>query len=212
MTIFQVILLAIAAYFAFEVYKHIQTLQDVPKKEPKPFDDGGIQSDIQEFTPKTIYTVAELIAQADEAFQKGELEKALMILREANYSKPYDAEILYKIAYIHYKQGNYQDAIEALEDALKGDDKDPAIYSLMASSYRASNNLPQASKMIQQALALEKENPIYHFNYANILQDLGHREDAIQEYKKVLLIDPSIEAAREEIEKLEKKNETQNNS
>ena len=66
--------------------------------------------------------------------------------------------------------------------------------------------------MIQQALALEKENPIYHFNYANILHDLGHREDAIQEYKKVLLIDPSIEAAREEIEKLEKKHETQNNS
>jgi tetratricopeptide (TPR) repeat protein len=212
MSIFQVILLAISAYFAYEVYKHIQTLQDKPPSQPKPFDDGGIQSDIQEFTPKTIYTVAELISQADAAFQNGDLEKALMILREANYSKPYDAEILYKIGYIHYKQGRYQDAIEALEDALKGDDKDPAIYSLMASSYRANNNLPQAVKMIQEALALEKENPVYHFNYANILQDLGHIEDAIQEYKKVLLIDPSIEEAKKEIEKLENRYATQKNS
>ena len=202
MTTFQLILFAITAYFAYEVYKHVNSLED-GRQAPKPFDDGGIESDIKEFTPKTIYTVKELIAQADEAFDNGELDKALMILREANNQKPYDAEILYKIGFILYRQKDYQNAIEALEDALKGDDQDPAIYALMASSYRAQGNFPQASKMIQKALDLENDNPIYHFNYGNILQDLGHIEDAIEEYKKALEIDASLEAAKEEIEKLE---------
>ncbi len=202
MSLFQLILFGFTAYFAYQVYQHIQTLEDKTDK-PKPFDDGGIQNDIQEFTPKTIYTLSELIAQADEAYKKGSLDKALMVLREANYVKPFDAEVLYKIGFIHYKQQNYQDAIEALEDALKGDENDPAIYSLMASSYRAMGNLPQASKMIQRALELDKSNPVYHFNYANILQDLGHKEDAILEYKKTLQIDPSLQEAQKEIEKLQ---------
>ena len=203
MTTFQLILFAITAFFAYQVYKHVNSLEDGDTK-PRPFDDGGIESDIKEFTPKTIYTVKELIAQADEAYEKGELDKALMILREANYQKPYDAEILYKIGFILYKQEDYQNAIEALEDALKGDDQDPAIYALMASSYRAQGNLPQASKMIQKALELENDNAVYHFNYANILQDLGHLEDAIEEYKKALELDSSLDAAKEEIEKLQK--------
>lgn len=203
MTTFQLILFGITAYFAYQVYKHVNSLED-RGEVPKAFDDGGIKSDIKEFTPKTLYTVQELIAQADEAFEKGKLDKALMILREANYQKPYDAEILYKIGFILYKQKDYQNAIEALEDALKGDDEDPAIYALMASSYRAQGNLPQASKMIQKALELESDNAIYHFNYGNILQDLGHIEDAIKEYKKALELNANLEAAKEEIAKLQK--------
>ena len=203
MTTFQLILFGITAYFAYQVYKHVNSLED-RGEVPKVFDDGGIKSDIKEFTPKTLYTVQELIAQADEAFEKGKLDKALMILREANYQKPYDAEILYKIGFILYKQKDYQNAIEALEDALKGDDEDPAIYALMASSYRAQGNLPQASKMIQKALELESDNAIYHFNYGNILQDLGHIEDAIKEYKKALELNANLEAAKEEIAKLQK--------
>ena len=203
MTIFQLILLGLTAFFAYQVYKHINSLEDKPKT-PKPFDDGGIASDLKEFTPETIYTVAELIQQADEAYAKGDLDKALMILREANYRKPYDAEILYKIAFIHYKKGAYQDAIEALEDALKGDDKDPAVYALMASSYRAQKQYAKAGEMIREALHLDPENAVYHFNYGNILQDLGHLEDAIKEYKKALELDSSLDAAKEEIEKLQK--------
>lgn len=203
MTLFQLILLGITAFFAYQVYKHINSLEDAPKT-PKPFDDGGIASDIKEFTPETIYTVAELIEQADEAYEKGDLDKALMILREANYRKPYDAEILYKIAFIHYKKGAYQDAVEALEDALKGDDKDPAVYALMASSYRAQKQYAKAGEMIREALRLDPDNAVYHFNYGNILQDLGHLKDAIEEYKKALELDPALEPAKDEIEKLQK--------
>ncbi len=203
MTIFQLILLGITAFFAYQVYKHINSLEDRPGT-PKPFDDGGIENDIKEFTPETIYTVAQLIKQADEAYQKGDLDKALMILREANYRKPYDAEILYKIGFIHYKTEAYQDAIEALEDALKGDDKDPAVYALMASAYRAKKQYAKAGEMIREALRLEPENAIYHFNYGNILQDLGHMEEAIEEYQKALEIESDLEAAKEEIEKLKK--------
>ena len=202
MTTFQIILLAITAYFAFEVYKHIQTLEDKPKDKSKPFDDGGIESDIKEWTPKTIYTIQELIDRADKAFLDGNLDEALKILREANYNKPFDAEILYKIAFILYKQQDYKNSIEALEDALKGDDKDPAIYSLLASNYRALKDYQKASFYIKEALYLDRDNAIYHFNYANILLDLNHKDEAKKEYQKALELDSSLEAAKEELEKL----------
>jgi tetratricopeptide (TPR) repeat protein len=202
MTVFQLILLAITAYFAFEVYKHIQTLEDKPKNKPKPFDDGGIQSDIKEWTPKTIYTIQELVDKADKAFLDGNLDEALKILREANYNKPFDAEILYKIAFILYKQQDYKNSIEALEDALKGDDKDPAIYALLASNYRALKDYQKASFYIKEALYLDRDNAMYHFNYANILLDLNHKDEAKKEYQKALELDSSLEAAKEELEKL----------
>ena len=202
MTTFQLILFAISAYFAYEVYKHIQNLEDKPSQTPKPFDDGGIKSDIQEWTPKTIYTIQELIDKADEAYKEGRLQEALKILREANYNKPFDAEILYKIGFILYQLKDYKNSIEALEDALKGDDKDSAIYALLASNYRALKNYQKASFYIKEALYLEKDNPIYHFNYANILLDLNHKEEAKEEYKKALELNPNFKEAKEELEKL----------
>lgn len=201
MSLFQLLLLGVSAYFAYQVYKHIQTLEDKPA-QPKPFDDGGIANDIKEFTPETMQTVRQLVTEADEAYERGDLDRALMILRQANYKKPYDAEILYKIGFIHYKKGAYQDAIEALEDALKGDASDPAIHSLMASNYRALKNYPKAGDAIRQALRLDPDNAVYHFNYANILQDLGHIQEAKEEYRKALELDETLEAAKEELEKL----------
>jgi len=202
MTIFQLILFGITAYFAYEVYKHIQNLDDNSAKTPKPFDDGGIKNDIKEWTHKTIYTIQELIEKADEAYKSGNLQEALKILREANYNKPFDAEILYKIGFILYQLKDYQNSIEALEDALKGDDKDSAIYSLLASNYRALKNYQKASFYIKEAIYLDKNNPIYHFNYANILLDLNHKEEAKVEYQKALELDSSFKAAKEELEKL----------
>ena len=98
---------------------------------------------------------------------------------------------------------DYKNSIEALEDALKGDDKDGAIYSLMASNYRKMKNYIKASQNIQTAISLEPQNPIYHFNYANILQDLNHKEEAIEQYKKALELKPDFKEAKEELEKLD---------
>jgi len=203
MSLFQLLLFGISGYFAYQVYKHIQNLEDNNQTATKPFDDGGINSDIKEFTPKTIYSVEELLFEADEALKNNNLDKALMILREANYKKPYDGEILYKIGYILYMKEDYKNSIEALEDALKGDDKDGAIYSLMASNYRKMKNYIKASQNIQTAISLEPQNPIYHFNYANILQDLNHKEEAIEQYKKALELKPDFKEAKEELEKLD---------
>ena len=43
---------------------------------------------------------------------------------------------------------------------------------------------------------------MYHFNYANILLDLNHKDEAKKEYQKALELDSSLEAAKEELEKL----------
>ena len=68
----------------------------------------------------------------------------------------------------------------------------------------------KAGEQIRQALRLDPDNAVYHFNYANILQDLGHLEDAIAEYKKALELDPDMKAAKEEIEKLQKELSNEN--
>ncbi len=204
MTTFQLILLAITAFFAYQVYIHINQLQDKPKKESS-FEDDGIKNDLKELTPTTISHVRKLIDEADKEFENKNYDKALTILREANRKKPFDSEILYKIAFIHYTNQNYKDAIEALEDALKADKSDPDIYSLMASSYRQLGgfaNLNKAEEYIKDAIYLDKNTPKYYYNLGNIYQDKGKKEDAIWAYKKSLEIDKNFQPSKDELKKL----------
>ncbi len=208
MTIFQLILLATTAFFAYQVYIHINQLKDQPQNEES-FEEDGIVSDLKELTPATLAHVRNLIDEADREFEQKNYDKALTILREANRKKPFDSEILYKIAFIHYINKNYQDAIEALEDAIKSYKNDPDLYSLMASSYRAKGgfvNLNKAEEYIKEAIHLDKNNPKYYFNLGNIYLDKDKKEEAKWAYEKALEIDENFEAAKEELEKLKTQN------
>ena len=112
MTVFQLLLLGAAAFFAYKIYEHIQTLQE-PKEG-----DGSRTADAF-----STFDAIDLIEKADEAMQKGDLQKALAIYSEANIKAPNSSETLFKMGYTLALQERDTEALEYYKEALELDKK-----------------------------------------------------------------------------------------
>jgi tetratricopeptide (TPR) repeat protein len=97
------------------------------------------------------------------------------------------------------KSGDFKNAIENYKTALKFYDKNTEALYFMGSSYYDSGNPEDALKIFEY---LEKSAPNYvllHYKIAKIHNDMGLYDDAIEEYKKMLKIDPYLKEALVEL-------------
>jgi len=187
MTLFQLLMLGASAFFAYKIYEHIQTLED-PKEEEK-------KSDI----PREV-----LIDKADEAMQKGDLQKALAIYSEANIKEPNDPETLFKMGYTLAQQDRDEEALEYYKEALALDADNSYIHQAMASLYRKMHLFEEAKKHLEKSLEIDANNPITYFNYGNLLVDMKDFDGAKKMYENALRLDATMTEAKEELEKLTK--------
>lgn len=188
MTLFQIIMLGASAFFAFKVYEHIQTLQDpAPKREDTP---------LSSFDPES------LIIKADEAFESGDLQKALTLFTEANAKKSQNSDILFKIGYILQQLDKKDEALNYYKEALEMDKDNEYIHNSIASVYRSKEEFVSARMHLSASLDINDKNPITYYNYGNLLVDMKHIDEAKEMYKKALEINPEFKEAREELQKL----------
>ncbi|MDD5157427.1 tetratricopeptide repeat protein [Sulfurimonas sp.] len=187
MTIFQIVLLAISAYFAYRIYEHVQGLQD-----------PEVKSD----TLSSSFDAHSLVEQADEAFGANDMKKAIELLSEAATKKPDDSEILFKTGYILQKQNNNTEALKYYKEALSLDKNNEFIHNSIASVYRANGEFVSAKIHLDDSLALDDKNKITYYNYGNLLVDMQKIDGAKEMYKKALEIDPDFREASAELVKL----------
>jgi len=192
MTLFQLIMLGASAFFAYKIYEHIQTLQD-PKNDEN-------ERSADAFSP---FDSSVLVEKADEAMQKGDLQKALAIYSEANIKEPKNAETLFKMGYVLTKQNRDDEAMEYYKEALELDPNDTYIHQAMASLYRKMGQFASAKNHLNSSLEIDKTNPITYYNYGNLLVDMKHFDEAKEMYKKALELDPDFKEAGEELAKVE---------
>jgi len=188
MTLFQIIMLAASAFFAFKVYEHIQLLQD-PKQS---VDDSSPSS----FDPEV------LIRKADEAFDDNDLQTALPLYVEANAKVPQDSEILFKIGYIFQQLNNNGEALAYYKKALEKDRENEYIHNSIATIYRAEGEFASAKMHLNASLALNDKNPVTYYNYGNLLVQTKHIDEAKEMYKKAIDLKEDFKEAKEELEKL----------
>jgi len=193
MTLFQLIMLGISAFFAYQVYQHIQTLQDPIKEQ----EDGRSKDAFSPFDAEV------LVAKADEAMEVGDLQKALAIYKEADIKAPKNPETLFKMGYVLAQQDRDDEALEYYQEALSLDEQNTYIHQALASLYRKMKAYEKAQEHIKRSLEIDDKNPITYFNYGNLLQDMGEKQKAKEMYKKALELDSTLDAAKEELEKLE---------
>jgi len=131
MTLFQLLMLGAAAFFAFKIYEHIQTLQDSGEENDEVSGD-------EERTAEAFSTFdsSQLIEKADEQREKNNLEKALAIYTEANYKEPKNAETLFKMAYTLSLQERDGEALECFLESIAIDESNPFAYIEMAKIYK----------------------------------------------------------------------------
>jgi tetratricopeptide (TPR) repeat protein len=184
MTIFQLLMLGASAFFAFKIYQHIQTLKDSQEESHESVDSS------------------ELIEKADEAMQKGDLQKALAIYSEANSKEPKTIETLFKMGHTLSLQNRDDEALEYYKEALELDKQNTYIHQAIASIYRKNKEYASARMHLNASLGIDNKNPITYYNYGNLLVDMKLPNEAKDMYEKALELDPDFKEAKEELEKL----------
>lgn len=196
MTTFQILMFAATLFFAFQIYRHIQTLDDpAPTKR---------QSDIPE---TALPSTSALVDQADTAYQRGELERARGILEEADALDPENPEILNKLAFVTAKSGDRLKGIGLYERSLELDENDDLTHNAIASLYRAENAYERAQDHYLKAIEIDSGYAQTYYNYANLLVDMNEIEEARSMYKRALDLQSDFSEAREALLSLGARND-----
>jgi Tfp pilus assembly protein PilF len=193
MTLFQIILLLATAFFAYQVYMHIQNIDE--NAEPM----FGQEPEQIEAEP----TADERIEEADRAYMDGDIDKARTLLEETVVRFPDLPEAMNKLAFILAKQGDTQAAEEQYRASLAIAPDDDVTHNALATVLVSMDKEDQAQEHYKQALDIDDNYEVTWFNYANLMQKMGQIEKAKEMYEKALQIDPNFEPAREELGKLQ---------
>jgi Tfp pilus assembly protein PilF len=193
MTLFQIILLLVAAFFAYQVYMHIQNIDE--DAEPV----FGQEPEQIEMEP----TADERIEEADQAYMDGDIDRARVLLEETVSRFPHLPEAMNKLAFILAKQGSTQAAEEQYKASLDIAPNDDMTHNALATVLVSQDKDDEAEDHYKKALEIDDNYEVTWFNYANLMQKMEQIEKAKEMYAKALQIDPEFEPAREELEKLQ---------
>lgn len=188
MSTFQILMLGATLFFAYQIYRHVQTLEDAPEKKADVNESAAVAN---------IPTAEALVAQADHAYESGEIETAKGALTEASQIEPNNPEIINKLAFVTAKSGDTLKGIELYERSLELDENDDLTHNAIASLYRQEMAYERAQDHYRKAIEIDDEYALTFYNYGNLLVDMGNIEEARSMYKRALEIDSDFSQARE---------------
>jgi|DewCreStandDraft_4_1066084.scaffolds.fasta_scaffold01931_17 tetratricopeptide (TPR) repeat protein len=122
-----------------------------------------------------------------------------MIFVSSFWIKKHISGIYTKQGVYFSKTGNFKTAIENYKIALKYFDKNLEALYFLGSSYYDSGDNENALKIFKQLEKLAPDYVLLHYKIAKIYNELGLYEEAIDEYKKMLKIDPYLKEALVEL-------------
>ncbi|MDD4854241.1 MAG: tetratricopeptide repeat protein [Sulfuricurvum sp.] len=194
MSIFAIIMLGATGFFAYQIYRHVQILEDPIEKyeEPAPVSTKSI----------LINNSTALVDEADEAYSEGDLERALDKLNRANTLSPNNTEILNKLAFIHGKMGDTQEAIALYLRSIELDGTDDLTHNAIASMYKEQGSLLLAQEHYEKALEIDEHYAITYYNYGNLLNEMGEGDKAAKMYTHALTLKEDFPEARKALEQL----------
>ena len=126
------------------------------------------------------------------------LEKAL-----TQNPSPQDLPTIYSYTGVCLKElGQYDAALQVLEKGIALDDEREDIYNLMGFCHFMGKRHHESIRCFQEVLKLNPASGIDHASIASNYRELGETEKAVDFYEMALVLDPDLEFARENLEKL----------
>ncbi|NXL98736.1 BBS4 protein, partial [Tyrannus savana] len=127
-------------------------------------------------------------------FGKKKYVAAVSCLKRANYLAPFDWKILYNLGLVHLTMQQYASAFHFLSAAISFQPKMGELYMLLAVALTNLEDIENAKCSYEQAVALDKCNPLINLNYAVLLYNQGDKEGALSQYQEM---ERRVSAARE---------------
>jgi len=195
MTLFQLIMLAAAAFFAYQVYAHIQNIDE--DAEPESLREI---EEIQEaaLTP----SFDERIEEADKTYMDGDIAGAKEQLEKIVNDFPSMAEGLNKLAFILSKQGEDDEALLYYRASLRIEENDDMTHNAIARLLASMKKYEEAEEHYKAAIMIDDNYELTWFNYASLMVLMKDKDRAKEMFEKALEIDPDFDEAKEELEKL----------
>lgn len=100
------------------------------------------------------------------------------------------ADIIKNIAYIYVNEGKTEEAMIALQEARKNDQKDLNLLLNEAQLYIKLEKMDKFAALMQEAISLDPNNPTLFFNLGVVSQNEKKIDDAIGYYKKAIELKP----------------------
>lgn len=188
MSTFQILMFAATLFFAYQIYRHVQTLDDTQSPQKTSSSD-----EIDSSLPNGV----SLVDEADAAYERGEIENARAALEEAAQIEPNNPEIVNKLAFVTAKSGDRLKGIELYEKSLELDENDDLTHNAIASLYRQEMAYERAQDHYLKAIEIDDEYAQTFYNYGNLLVDMGEIEEARTMYKRALELQSDFSQARE---------------
>lgn len=135
-----------------------------------------------------------------------EIDPALNHLQRALDLQPSEQEIptIYSYMGVCYKEkGDYRQALKVLEAGEALDKERTDIYNLMGFCHFKLKQHRRAIDCFEKVIDLDPTSAIDYANIASNYRDMGDKDSAIRYYIMALELDPTIEFARENLEKLQ---------
>lgn len=194
MSLFQILMLGATLFFAYQIYRHVQELDDSAPL-------GGAESGT---SPRPTLSPSALVDQADRAYEEGNIDQAKKYLEEAYALDETDVEILNKLAFVTARSGDRIRAIELYERSLEIDENDDLTHNAIASLYRAEGAFDRAKDHYLTALEIDDSYAQTYYNYANLLADRHEIDEAKAMYARALELQSDFPQARDALESLER--------
>jgi ribosomal protein S12 methylthiotransferase accessory factor len=135
----------------------------------------------------------------------GQPEKALPLLERARQLDPPVQDIPSIYSYLgvaHKDMGAWEKALQVLKQGETFDQERTDIYNLMGFCHFKLKQHAQAIESFARVLDLNPGSAIDYANIGSNYREMGEKDKAIYFYEVALSIDPSIEFARENLERL----------
>ncbi|NXA33138.1 BBS4 protein, partial [Eudromia elegans] len=118
-------------------------------------------------------------------FGKKKYVAAVSCLKRANYLAPFDWKILYNLGLVHLTMQQYASAFHFLSAAISFQPKMGELYMLLAVALTNLEDIENAKLSYEQAVALDKSNPLVNLNYAVLLYNQGDKTGALCQYQEM---------------------------
>ncbi|XP_056134536.1 Bardet-Biedl syndrome 4 protein [Lampris incognitus] len=118
-------------------------------------------------------------------FGKKKYVAAISCLKRAHYLSPFDWKVLYNLGLVHLTMQQYASAFHFLSAAINLNPRMGELYMLLAVALTNLDDVENATRSYEQAVALDKTNPLVNLNFAVLLYNHGDKKGALDQYHEM---------------------------
>ena len=200
-TLFQIILLGASLFFAYQIYKFVNTMKEGGGNLPS---DTGTYDEPAPAQPSRpgMPDAAELLEKADAAYAVGNSGDARLYLERAEKLDPDNPEVLNKLGFVLFKDREYEEALGKYNRSLMLDPDDDLTHNAAAGVLRKLGRLDEAQEHYKAAVDIDENYEETYFNYGELLVEKGDKEGARMMFEKALELKPDYAEAAAALEAL----------